>query len=284
MKQLLYSVLRYVPDPARGEFVNVGLIVGSERTGECKVALDATRRWANSIGDRDTVHELWRYLGEFKAGLEQQRGQWHDYRFSQAWLNEQWGAASNLLQLSQPTPYAGADLLDAVERLSDEFLHAPPTRTQATHIRKSSLVAEMRKVYRSTGFERGKHFFEKPVISGPHHQEIFDFAVANGRAVQLTHAWNFRQHNLAQLAESVKAWAFTVEEIRDSGGEGSLGSKTFTVPKKVAVGALYIAPSTKAGRATLTEARHACRRVDAKLIPQSGVQELANRAATLLKV
>ncbi len=47
------SVVRFVPDPARGEFVNVGAIAGSDETEEWEVRAVANWRRAKLVDDRN---------------------------------------------------------------------------------------------------------------------------------------------------------------------------------------------------------------------------------------
>src|SRR6266568_690698 len=108
---LIYAVLRFVPDPAKGEAVNIGLLVGDDHSGQCRIVLDASaKRRAAVLADRRTVNAVWSYTEDLKVGLEQHRGQWRDFRFSEAWLRERWSESSNLIQYSPPAPVAGLDI------------------------------------------------------------------------------------------------------------------------------------------------------------------------------
>jgi hypothetical protein len=48
----IYSVVRFVPDPARGEFVNVGAIVGSEESSEWGLRQIENPVRARAVDDR----------------------------------------------------------------------------------------------------------------------------------------------------------------------------------------------------------------------------------------
>ncbi len=279
---LIYSLLRFVPDPARAESINVGLLVGNEQSGDCRLLLDAgSRRRAHVLSDRGTVDEVWSYVHDLRLGLEQRRGQWRDFRFSGDWLRKSWEGGSNLLQFSPPAPVMARDIDDALTVLSEQLLRTPTT-PRAHGFKKSALLAEVRRAYRAAGVEEG-NVFEKAVVAGPHHQETFDFAIANGKAVQLAHAWNFRQENLDPLAESVKAWAWTVNDIREKGGEARILAKVIRVPKNVAISVVYAPPTTSLGKQLLSEARHAFKSVKAVVVPESKVSRVAQRAFHLLE-
>jgi len=51
----VYSLIRYVPDPARGEFVNVGAIAGSEDAGDWQVRQLQNPARARALGGRLTL-------------------------------------------------------------------------------------------------------------------------------------------------------------------------------------------------------------------------------------
>jgi hypothetical protein len=42
----VYSVVRYVPNPASGEFVNIGVIAGSDETGDWSLRQAGNQRRA----------------------------------------------------------------------------------------------------------------------------------------------------------------------------------------------------------------------------------------------
>ena len=62
----LYSVVRFVPDPARGEYVNVAAILGSEETGEWDVRqVENLRRAGYNAGFTPLATAVRRYVAEF---------------------------------------------------------------------------------------------------------------------------------------------------------------------------------------------------------------------------
>lgn len=280
---MLYSLLRFVPDPARAESINIGLVIGDRQNGDVRLLLDlGSRRRAHVLADRRTVDSVWSYIHDLKSGIEHHRGEWRDFRFTGEWLQERHDTASNLIQFTSPTPAMGRDIDEVAATLSEQLLRAPAALYRDRRFNKSTLLKEVRRAYRSAGIEQ-THLFEKAVVAGSHHQETFDFAVANGKAVQLAQAWNFRQENLELLAEAVKAWAWTVRDIREKGGEATVEEKTVPVPKNVVISAVYAPPNTAQGRELLGEARHAFRSVKAVPVTEKQISRVANRAVKLLE-
>jgi hypothetical protein len=277
-----FSVIRFVPDAARGEFVNVGLIVGSEQRDECEVRLAESRRRALNLTGREIVDPLWSYLNDFRNGIRQRSGEWQDFHFSAIWLSRLWSSDRSSLQASPPAPVSADGIKEATESLARQLLPEAKAIRRSRGPTKSTVVAALREAYRESGVERGLNYLEKPLVEGPNHSEVFDFAVVNGRAVQLTQTWNFRQRDLGAVTEAVKAWAWTIQEIRQDGATGRLGRKVFDVPRNVDVEAVYVAPTSKEGKAALHQAVHAFQEVEARVLERDGVESLARRAAKLL--
>ena len=75
------------------------------------------------------------------------------------------------------------------------------------------------------------------------HRERVDFAVTNGRVVQLAHTWSFQVADQADLAEHVKAWGWTIRDARDYGGALlSPDTADLKVDKGVDVEVVYVGP------------------------------------------
>jgi hypothetical protein len=143
-------------------------------------------------------------------------------------------------------------------------------------------LAEFRRFFAEEGLERGVNYVERAIVEGPNHSERIDFAITNGRAIQLTQTWNFRKRNLEAVTEAVKAWAWTINDIRSGGGRGRAKGTNFEVPRDVAVDAVYVPPTSQQGRDSFAEARHAFVEVDANVVAASEAHRVATRAARAL--
>lgn len=271
-----YSKLRFVPDPASGEFVNVGVIVGSDSDGKCILHLSESRRRAFHLAPRKIVNDFWSYLQKFKTDVERST-------FSTMMLDEMRDEARNLLQFSDPAPMVAEGIEAAQEIIAEQVLGGytkPRARRGPT---KTTLLADVRRIYMEHGLEKDRNYTERTVVRGSNHSEMFDFVVMNGEAVQLTQAWNFRQSDRESLLEGIKAWAYTVLDIREEGGTARARRTTYKVPPDVAVEAVYVEPKTSGGRAALDEALHAFEDVDAQPVPRGSLEAVGDRAAQFLE-
>ena len=276
-----YSVLRFVPDPVRGEFVNVGVLVGSDATRQSSVKLVRTRQRASHLADSDVVKDFWSYLLDLRSEVDSTRNR--DWAFSESWLHDLWEASGNLLQLSEPAPIAAGDVQTAAARLAEQFLADRRVLRRASGVpTRSTARAQVRKAYKEMGLEPSHHFLERSHIRGGTHEAVFDFVVRHESAVQLTQTWNFRVREPIEEIEKVKAWAWTVRDIRANGGRGSVEGAEFDVPRDVDVRAAVVEPESGTEREVLSEAEHAFTQIDVKPVPFNKANRIAEYAADRL--
>lgn len=95
-----------------------------------------------------------------------------------------------------------------------------------------------------------------PVRSGVF-EGTFDFAVHNGRTVQLVQCWSFQLPNQAELAEQVKAWSWLVHEVRQAGGALTTTAAEIEVPSELDIYAIAIPPVTGTEAPAYEEAKAA---------------------------
>lgn len=114
--QLYYSILRVVPDPVRGEFVNTGIIVTDM---ESRTII----RWANSecrarllTKNRAILNAITSYIKDFEQMVSSQQF------VSKEWLREQHEMRNNLIQLSFPAPIAPMSIEAASDLIFNRFV------------------------------------------------------------------------------------------------------------------------------------------------------------------
>ncbi len=283
----VYSVLRFVPDPARGEFVNVGLIVGSEDGGEWKLRLVDNMKRARALDDKDVLPTLWsvvnhieRQFDAYSEALESARPSGLD--LSESWLEDLWETSRNIVQFSRPAPVLAEDADSALDVLFGELLVDPRSRYRPTAT-KIPVLSTARRSYAQEGVRKGVHLAERCVVKGPAHSQLFDFVVANGRAVQLAQAWSFQRPDQDQLAEDLKAWAWSVGDIRDGGGTVTpFDDDPISVPPTVDVAAIFTLQEENGPSAVYREAIQAFEKVGVEPVPVADSERVGRRARQLL--
>src|SRR5690348_1745755 len=101
-----YSLIRYVPRPESGEFVNFGVVVVSKDGGD--VAVEVTSNWhrARTLGRADHVAFLQKFAKDWKRRMRSPAEQLIEanMRFTNEWLDMVYARAANIVQLTAPRP------------------------------------------------------------------------------------------------------------------------------------------------------------------------------------
>ncbi len=281
-----YSVVRFVPDPVRGEFVNVGVIVGSDESSEWQLRTIENTKRARGIDAKGLLPVVWTFVDYIGRQLDAyteavDAAQERTPAISEDWLRRLSIESRNVVQLSQPTPIIADDVNDAFVILFEQFILEPETRRYSFQ-KKHSALAAVRRAYSASGLLRGLDFDEAAVVKGAFHSERFDFTVLNGRVVQLVQAWSFQVPAQEELLEKIKAWAWTVADIRRHGGEAQVSDRAIAVPETVDVSAVYVPPVVGAQSKALDEALSAFREIRVEPLSLSDVSNVALRARALL--
>lgn len=282
----VYSMLRFVPDPARGEFVNIGAIVGSDESTEWELRLVQNNRRARSIDDRGSLSSVWARLNaisetidKYTAALEERTDP--PVEICEAWLKAMADEASNLIQLSPPAPIK-SDSLDAAMDIVFSELIVDPDRVRSQFKQKVVASAAVRRAYQEYALRKGRDFIEQIDVRGRHHEERFDFAVANGRVVQLAQTFSFQRPDKQRLAEEIKAWAFTVEDIKRGGAKAVKEARASDVASDVAIAVVFVPPVHGDDDPTLREALSAFEQVGAMACPDTDARRVGMAAHDLL--
>ncbi|MGH9264119.1 MAG: DUF3037 domain-containing protein [Acidimicrobiales bacterium] len=285
--RFVYSIVRFVPDPARGEFVNVGAIVGSEESSEWQYRQVENPTRARALDERQTLDAVWSFLDRIGRQIDdfERAGETlfdPPVDLTEAWMERLYLDHRNLVQLSRPSPMVAANADEAMDRIFDDLV-VDPARRRHPFQKKHAALAAVRAAYRAHSVEKAKNLRERVSLATDHHRERFDFAVTNGKVVQLTHTWSFQVPDQEQLAEQVKAWGWTVRDVRRGGGEiaASSGQK-WAVSPDVDIEVVYVPPATDQRAPSLGDALAVFDEVGARPHPIGGADSVGLRAHQLL--
>jgi hypothetical protein len=280
--RFVYSIVRFVPDPAREEFVNIGAIVGSEDLGQWDVRQVENPRRARLLDERRSLPAAWEFLDwvgrvidEFEHA--QERLFEPQLQPTERWLRLLQAEHRNVVQLSTPRPLVAENLQEAVDLVFSELVVDPALR-RFPFEKKHKALATVRRVYRARGLETNKTLFERTELSAGKHRERLDFAVVNAEVRQLVHTWSFDVPDQEELAEQVKAWGWTLSQLRETGGDLRLPEgRSVAVDPDVDVGVVYVPPSRES--TALEEAESVTERVKVWMVPVSEEQEISGHVS-----
>jgi hypothetical protein len=287
----VYSVVRFVPDPARGEAVNLAIVVGSDESSEWELRRVDSLKRARALDDRGilpgvvaTIERLARDIDEYVVAIDDDRTP--ASQLSEGWLQSMALHCRNAVQFSEPVPLLAETLEIAIDMAADEFLLPPAavaSLAESPSLRKHAALAAARRAFRSQGLYKGEHYAERvEVVAGAHGREAFDFVVYDGRALQLVQAWSFRTASQEDLSRRVRAWAWALEGLRKGGGSARADSRELVVAPDIAVSTLYVPPVATDPHPAWDEADTAFRELDVTAIPIDDASRLAIDAARLV--
>lgn len=283
-----YSVVRFVPDPVRGEYVNVGVVAGSDDASEWQLRTLENQKRARSLDDKGLLPLVWgfiddigRKIDQYDEAVQTSLFEVEDEKPSEKWLEQLSLESRNVIQLSEPAVVVAESVDEALDILFGQFIIEPEAR-RFPYKKKHPALAAIRRSYREAGLEIQKHFEERAYVMGRHHKERFDFVVANGQAVQLAQTWSFQMPDQEELSEQIKAWAWTVGDVRENGGVAELASKRIQVPPDVEIEVVYVPPAFDGSRDALTEALAAFKKIDVQPVEYEQAESIGQQASKLI--
>lgn len=271
-----YTLIRFVPDPARGEFVNIGAIAGDEDSDDWDVRWISNYKRANALDPGGLLAAAKAFSAQLDARVaEADRPRIDSEPPTIAWLTALAHDMNNVVQLSDPAPVV-ADSAEAALDLVFDRLVVDPARTTYRFQKKHQAQAAARRAYANHSVPREAVKAHARVTSGAFDFD-FDFAVHNGHAVQLVQCWSFQLPNQEELTEQVKAWAWMAHEIRKNGGSLS-NNDGVEVPVDLDIAAIYIPPLDNDGPA-FGEAQSAFEELDVTAAAFDSADGIGARAA-----
>ncbi|RRJ85946.1 DUF3037 domain-containing protein [Gulosibacter macacae] len=216
-------LLRQVPDVARGEFRNVGVVAGADGGDwAAKILPGSSQRDGARVSDiGDALRDLERRVSDQQGWLASV-----DDAISERYMHLLAELGNNSFRVADPRPVLAESATAAAEMLFSHLVQREQQdRSQArTLLRK--LIHE--KLAQSLSSLSSVEFFEH-VSASPSVENAFplsfDFAVEQGSSLELAHAWSFDMMNLDNLMEKIQAWLLGVSIIREHGATVRLDSE-----------------------------------------------------------
>jgi hypothetical protein len=290
VNRYVYSVVRFVPDPARGEFVNIAAVVGSDDTGEWDIQQVSNLRRAKAIDDHGTlpavtsvIEEITGRIDVFLEATEVGEGVLPGSEPTEAWLATLHDSFQNIVQVTPPTPLICDSSEEAMTMVFDELL-VDPERRHLPYVRRNTASKQLRVAYVATKrLRRDRDFFERVTLRSGQHVELLDFAVANGSVLQLAQAWSFQVPDQAEVARRVRAWGYTMRHLKDSGGRVQLEGRPLNVNRGVDLEVIYVPPSKVFGSDAFDDASAVFKEIGAQANPIDRADAVAARAVDLIE-
>ena len=282
----VFSLIRFVPDPARGEFINVGALVGCEESSEWGIRQISNARRARALGSPDSLDAVWSFIDRLGGDIDQYQDSLEslleaDVDLSEEWLECLYHDHRNIVQLSPPAPMVADSAEDALDRVFDLMI-LDPARQRYGNRWKNEVLAATRKAYREHSLTQSD-IHERVVLSADSYSDRFDFAITNGTTLQLVRSWSFQVSGWQQLSDQIKSWGWTVRSTRDEGGFITVrDGRSFDVQTNVDVEVIYVPPDADQGEGVFEEGKSVFDALNVRSVPLGEVNGVAARARALL--
>lgn len=211
MTAITYWVIRYVPNIARGEFQNIGVICGSD-DADWIVAFD----WAY-LNRRTIPRDVREWAEWFAREVNSHDRLADDHEFTKAWVEGIRQRQANAIQLAPPQPILAAGAREAADLLYPLLVHREQANRRHSMTRRRMRSA-VRSIYQTSDLSEGVDYFASPSIRlGPTPGD-FDFLQVNERLPILRNVWAFDMAGLEDLRRDIQAWNYGITRLR--GGDG----------------------------------------------------------------
>jgi len=243
MNKYHYSAIRFVPSPVRGEFVNLGLIVGCDATGEWSIDVASSRSRATKLDDLNVFPMVAADLQQIQSDVESYSDPENfapNLDLSVEWLFSLARDSQNLLQFSTPKPVVAESAESALAKLWP-LLIVEPTKTENAKVTKSKVLSQYWFALERNNLSRNNLKKRATLETSKTHASV-DVVTHNGVVKDITQCWSLQVKDPERIMDDIKAWGWTMKTLRDHGGTVRAGSNTIEVPKDVSLGVVY-APS-----------------------------------------
>ncbi len=285
--RFVYSLIRFVPDPAKGEFVNVGAIVGSELSSEWQIRQVSNPARARALDDERSLDLVWAFCTRVGADIDRFEDSLYrlfdsEVELSEDWLENLHTQHRNIVQLSPPSPMVADSADEALDRLFSQMI-LDPTRHRQSTVTKHVVLAAMRRAYGSCGLHKNRGFVERARLSASDHSIPVDFAVVNGQVLQLVQTWSFQSADQQSLAQQVRSWGWVVHRTRQQGAQlDASGVEGLDVDPDIAIRAVYVPPAPDGNADAYRGALDVFKETAIEHRPIDQVKDVAEEARRLL--
>ncbi|WP_416417190.1 DUF3037 domain-containing protein [Paenarthrobacter aromaticivorans] len=251
-----YWIVRYVPNVVRGEFVNIGLLVGSDEA-EWAFREVASLRRANRLGGDPSIARYWLHklsrmvtVSERNPAREDRRSAlWvpsdgGEDRLSEGAVLRLSGRLNNAVQLSEAHNVVAGSAQEGLEMLFDHLV-ADPVPSQRTQFRTRITRTIEESFLRQLRGNDSASVQRRPVVHVGRSTRTADLSLADNKVEQITKAWSFNLANPENTQTEIEAWAYFMSSIQERGGVlTASGGAQWEVPSDVQFRVIYEEPFT----------------------------------------
>jgi hypothetical protein len=282
-----YWVVRFVPDPVRGEFVNIAVVAGAGSDWAYRRVSNLQR--ASRLGGSATVTHAFlarisqaivEKLDEVEALLEVPSD-----RMTRGFIEDLRVRMNNVVQISPPRPVRAMSAADAADIAFELMVvdDGPVTRH-----RSRTLVAHRLQEAFAHDPELARHVAHARQARVEGQRIDYDVALADDVTLQLTQAWSFDLHprNLKRLETNIQAWNYLMGLVRKEGGElirpRTPQQSALQIPNSVDLNVLYRPPASNEGERLFDNARRGWKSLGIRAVEETETERVLQEARQLV--
>lgn len=280
-----YWVVRYVPDPVRGEFVNIGVVAGAgddfafrrvsslQRASRLGGSATVTHAFLNRISESISTT-----LDEMQAFMELPSD-----RMSRGFIEDLRIRMHNIVQISPPRPVRAQSAEDAADIAFDLMV---VDQGPVTVHRSRTLVA--RRLHEAFAHDpEVMRYVAQARHARVEGQRIdYDVAVTDDVTLQMTQAWSFDLQNLKRLETNIQAWNYLMSLVRKEGGQlvrpRAPERSTLRIPDDVDINVLYRPPVSREGQRLFKTAQRGWRGLRIQALEETQAEKVVQEARELV--
>lgn len=213
-----YWIIRFVPNVARGEFTNIGLVCGQDGA-DWAVRFDP--RFVRNHGNLSSdLRELSGWIGWFRRAIEDHEAVgFGEQPVSSGWIENLRTRQANSVQFSESAPIAVETAEAGIDLLFPHLVEREPVRHRLSVTRRS-LRADVRDTLLYEGhLTEGVDLFVQPQARIGRQRGSFDLLRIDNGTNALTNVWAFNVASLDVLEREIQSWNYLVTRLRDVGAE-----------------------------------------------------------------
>lgn len=291
MNRYYYALVRCVPNPRTGEFINIGAIAGNPETGDWSIRELSNEKRVRSLAEPEDIAAAHEFMARVGFEIDNNSDLLWDADsgpLTEEWLLDLHYNHRNVVQLSKPAPIICDSADNALALIFERFL-IDPVQPHRSVITKRRAISALVKAYKNAHIAPRHVKRGVDVVVGDHLATKLDFAIGNGRAVQLSQGWSFQVTRTEEISTQIKSWAYTLSRLRD--GEDARVFETRTgaglgsslVTRDVDLEVVMVPPETSEQERIFDEAQQVFRKLDVSLRGIDDADEVGARAAELMR-
>jgi hypothetical protein len=287
MNRYIYALVRCVPDPRTGEFVNVGAIAGEPGTDDWSIRQVGNESRVLKLAGPADLEAVHGFLARIQMKIDRSRTLLWELEtdpLDERWLQALYHDHRNVVQLSPPAPLVADDAEQALDLLFEQMIIDPVTQPRHLIVTKHRIMSAIRKSYQAANVDVSLMQPKVELHVGEHVHAQIDFAIGNGSTVQLAQGWSFQRTELQELSTQVKAWGYALLRLRDGEQARVIASDGHlsTISQDVDLEVVIAPPITSEQRSAYDEAEQVFTELDVRLLELNDADAVGRRASELL--